>query len=541
MRQADSKGLAPHEEWTKVDKALQIDRTLRACAAAGVSATYHACDVSDWRQLDQVLVQIRAADGPIEGVLHGAAIIRDAMFERKKLANVRLTLGAKVDAAAALMELTRNDPLRHFIGFSSVSGRFGIRGQSDYSAANESLCKQIDWFRRERPECQSVGVHWHAWDEIGVAARPELQATFASMEVKFMPPAEGIEHLVREIEAGLTEGEVLFTDAEYLRQQYPIPAIASADEIAVAEAIHPPKSEPAAPTDRDLASGMPLVASVSRHDPDRHFTASVRLDPVNDPFLAEHRLAGRPLLPFVIAMEGLAEAGRGLSGTQVAGFRNLEIHSGLSFKSDLPQTVEIAAEWQGDGPCRCRLTSEFRDREGRLVDAQRLQVTADVELAAEKVRLQVDGFGQPPLGWFPLSYPDDAIMYHGPHLRCLKQVACQYDGGFGQIVAPAIEELGGSRTSRGWIVPAAVLDACLYACGTFAYLMFAKRVEIPAGMDRLRLGRQPRATEVCVVRMLFRGHDARGSRYDFNLFGDDGECLLAVEGYRTTAISPGVK
>src|SRR5262249_37618286 len=118
------------------------------------------CDASNWTQLAQVLDEIRAADGPIAGVLHGAAIIRDGVFERKKLANVRQTFAAKADAAAALMELTERDPLRHFIAFSSVSGRFGMRGQADYAAANELLAKQIGAFRVRRPECTSVAVHW---------------------------------------------------------------------------------------------------------------------------------------------------------------------------------------------------------------------------------------------------------------------------------------------------------------------------------------------------------------------------------------------
>ena len=120
-------------------------------------------------------------------------------------------------------------------------------------------------------------------------------------------------------------------------------------------------------------------------------------------------------------------------------------------------------------------------------------------------------------------------------------MACQYDGAFGQIVAPAINELGGARQGNKWFVPAAVLDACLFACGTFAYSMFGKRVEIPAGIDLLRLGRKPRTGEACQVRILYRGDEGRGSRYDFHLFGDDGTCLLSVEGYRTTAIVPGNK
>ena len=62
--------------WERVEKAIEIDRSLRAFAAAGVSATYHTCDVSDRHALAGVLDAIRRSDGPIEGVVHGAGIER---------------------------------------------------------------------------------------------------------------------------------------------------------------------------------------------------------------------------------------------------------------------------------------------------------------------------------------------------------------------------------------------------------------------------------------------------------------------------------
>ena len=104
------------------------------------------------------------------------------------------------------------------------------------------LAKQIDRLRRERPNCRGLAIHWHPWGETGLASRPELQATFASLEIKFMPPAEGVEHLIRELESGAPESEVLFTDAETCRKQYPLPCIVSPDELP--QAVASPVKEP---------------------------------------------------------------------------------------------------------------------------------------------------------------------------------------------------------------------------------------------------------------------------------------------------------
>ncbi len=319
FRQAHAAGQPPHEQWRRAEKAIEIDRTLRACAAAGIATTYHSCDVSIWEDLDRVLQQIREVDGPIEGVLHGAGVVHDAAFRRKKPAHVRETFAAKNVSAAALIDLTREDPLRHFVAFGSMSGRLGMTGQSDYSSANDLLAKQIDSLRQARPDCRSVAIHWHAWGETGVASRPELQATFASLDIKFMPPSEGVEHLVRELESGVPEGEVLFTSTESCRKQYPYPCIATADELATAARAS------------GIARLAPLIEAVSEHQAGERLTAEIRLDPSADPFLSEHLLAGKPLLPFVMGIETLAQAARMLCDQNVIQIENVQVHNGVSF------------------------------------------------------------------------------------------------------------------------------------------------------------------------------------------------------------------
>src|SRR5260370_19131535 len=110
------------------------------------------------------------------------------------------------------MELTRQDPLLYFVAFGSVSGRFGGMGQTDYSLASDLLCKLIQWFRHKRPTCTSVAIHWPPWDDVGMAMRPESKLALEIAGQRRMPPLEGVEHLIDELEAGAPEGEVLILD-----------------------------------------------------------------------------------------------------------------------------------------------------------------------------------------------------------------------------------------------------------------------------------------------------------------------------------------
>jgi hypothetical protein len=286
-----------------------------------------------------------------------------------------------------------------------------------------------------------------------------------------------------------------------------------------------------------VATLPPMLAKISAHLPGERLTAEIQLDPASDPFLSEHLLGGKPLLPFVIGIESLAEAAQKLGGESVIALENVQVHSGVSFADNRPQQVRVEVQSsKTTGRCAVRMTREFRDRERRLVDAARMCVAADAEVG-KPAKLDAVSPGEPPLGWFPMAYPDDAPIWHGPRLRCLENVAIQYDGAFGQIIAPAPQDLGGARAKQGWLVPAAALDACLMLCSTFAYFQFGKRFEIPAGLGRLQLGRQPRPGETCLVRMFYKGQDARSARYDFRLFGENGDCLLAVSDYQTTVIA----
>ena len=263
--------------------------------------------------------------------------------------------------------------------------------------------------------------------------------------------------------------------------------------------------------------------------------ARISFDPVNDPFLSQHRLKNKPFLPGVVGLESLAEAARAATGGQVCEVRDVRITNGLMFQSDsaMPARVEVEAAAEG---VSCRLLTEQRDRQGRLIDANRLHVEGFVPSVPDAGPIVADPPGGPPLGWFPHAYPDDGLLYHGPPLRCLKACAYQYDGGWGQIVAPTLAELAGPRGEVGWITPLAVMDACVVACGSFLFLQFGGVLEVPYEFHRVRIAEMPRAGETCVLRLFFRERDERHSRFDFTLFGEDERPLVQVVGYRTIRV-----
>ena len=95
--------------------------------------------------------QIREAHGRIDVLLHAAGLEISKGLAKKERAEFELVFGVKADGWFNLMNAAGDMPIGATVAFSSVAGRFGNAGQTDYAAANDLLCKIASSMRRTRP------------------------------------------------------------------------------------------------------------------------------------------------------------------------------------------------------------------------------------------------------------------------------------------------------------------------------------------------------------------------------------------------------
>lgn len=521
VRQALADGKKPHEVWERWEKDIEIAQNLRRFSELGASCVYHQCDVSNRDELSRVLSGIRAQDGPIHGILHGAGFERACRFEKKQREFVERTISVKADSAWNLMELTRDDPLRWFVAFGSISGRFGGVGQTDYCVGNELLAKLIDRFRHDRPECRSTVIQWHSWDEVGMAVRPESKHIKTLLKFKYMPTREGCQHLLRELSAGLRDGEVVITDREYCRKFYPHTPIVreSGSEL----------------------DNFPLIERLLAPATAGVFSAEVIFRPDSDRFLQQHLLKKRPILPLVIGVEAIAESAVQVigNGKKLVSLENVEVESALKFFSNEPLATRIRTEKIGT-KVRCLLESDFVNRQGKLLQKDRLHVRG-VAIAGSpeendhlSVKRQMPALEQIRSAG-DYTYPDDLAIYHGPIYRALKAVQASGSEGWGWIVAPDPQELAPSRRGT-WFYSPVVLDACFYACGVYMAMVGDRAIHLPQGLTKLRFGQVPKANQDCLIHLSCRARQERRGEFDFTVQTADGTIVLDVTGYHTLII-----
>lgn len=523
MTTARNAGKNPVQTWQDMEKVLEIDATLRRFKSMGIEAYYHSCDVADRSSVRKVLDNVRAISGPINGVLHGAGVGKDARFDRKQPERVHQCIAAKVDGALALMDATERDPIDYFVGFGSISGRFGANGHTDYSLANEMLTKQIDWLKHRRPNIKAVGFHWHAWGDVGMATKPETKLALEMIDMHFMPAAEGMEHLIAELEGDSDESEVLITDDRYYRMYYPGDSL---DSIA----------------DRTRTSGVrtPLLDTESSvtESSTRVFTAEV--DPGKDPFLVEHTLDRSPLLPFVVAAEMMIEGvAAHLNTHESIVLHDLEAVKALRFFIPTPRKLRVESTLASAGTVTCKLQSDFFSRDGRLIEANRInfktKATAGLAHQSPGVNIVLPAS----TAWLPVSYPAADAQFHvGWPLQRLRKVALHENGLIGKIAAPALIELAGTkRDLRGWRIPSAAMDACLFATGILAWQRVSPGTALPVRIQRLEIGRLPSPGEACQVHILLLSHSHDRARFDFTLYGVDGDMILNAKDYEVAWLS----
>lgn len=139
-----------------------VDELVAELAEAGAQVRVEACDAADRDALAAVLARV-PAEHRLGGVVHLAAALADATFDRITPDQVAAVLGAKADGAWHLHELTREADLSMFVLFSSAAGTFGAPGQANYAAANVFLDTLAR--RRYHEGLAATSMAWGWWAE----------------------------------------------------------------------------------------------------------------------------------------------------------------------------------------------------------------------------------------------------------------------------------------------------------------------------------------------------------------------------------------
>ena len=195
-------------------------------------------------------------------MIHGAGVIEDRLIADKSPDSLARVLAVKAGAARTLAQRLRPESLRFLVLFSSVSGRFGNRGQADYAAASEALAQLANELDRDWPG-RVVAIDWGPWSGTGMVSEA-LEREFERRGVALIDIEAGSRILADELASGrVGEAELVIGAASGLERGRTPPAEADCRAIRPARAPRGCRCSPA-----------PARASVTRRARSRSSVSS---------------------------------------------------------------------------------------------------------------------------------------------------------------------------------------------------------------------------------------------------------------------------
>ncbi|NEB80364.1 SDR family NAD(P)-dependent oxidoreductase [Streptomyces sp. SID14478] len=165
------------------------DDAQRQWIASRPGLHYEQTDIVSAARTRDLIETIRERFGGLDGVIHSAGVVKDALVQNKSADDAEAVLAPKVRGTLNLDRYTAGLRLDFFCVFSSISSVMGNSGQSDYIAANRFL----DEFAAERARRVAQGersglslsVNWPLWLDAEDERREQYQALAAFLRGQF--------------------------------------------------------------------------------------------------------------------------------------------------------------------------------------------------------------------------------------------------------------------------------------------------------------------------------------------------------------------
>jgi acyl transferase domain-containing protein/NAD(P)-dependent dehydrogenase (short-subunit alcohol dehydrogenase family)/acyl carrier protein len=375
-----------------LQSSMEIRETLKALAAVGVSARYVAADAGDQDGLRAALRPVLDEWGPVTGLIHGAGALADKHIEDLTEQDFETVFRPKVDGLAHVLALLDPARLKLCALFSSSASVFGNPGQAIYAMANEVLNQQAAQLRRQLPMARVLAFCWGPWDAGMVG--PERKRRFSERGIRAIPVEDGV---------------AVFLDFAMGTRK------ATGAQVVISDPILPEKAE--------------KVGETIAH---RRFSVA------DHPFVHDHVIGGKPVLPAAWALAWMAQcAEEAAGGLKFVRANNFRLLNGIVFDNSLAGTHELKLSGlrrEGE-QANCEAVITSLDANGR----RRAHYSAELTLARDypPAPLVIANLESSPtfvVGWE--SYRDGLIQY-GPAFHGVEElIALSADRVVTRLVLP---------------------------------------------------------------------------------------------------------
>jgi acyl transferase domain-containing protein/NAD(P)-dependent dehydrogenase (short-subunit alcohol dehydrogenase family)/acyl carrier protein len=392
--------------YQRIPAQRQIRQTMHKLEEEGCQAVYVQVDICHEAELSERLNELIQKFGPITGLIHGAGHLADKKIERKTEADFDSVIGPKLLGLRNILMNIDLEKIKQVILFSSVAGFWGNAGQTDYALANEVLNKLAHVWHTCQPELDVQSINWGPWE--GGMVTPDLKKAYEERNIHIISLQEGAKAFVQEMKYGRSPQIIVGSEIHYRPQSQPF---------------------------NFAANTLQRVVRIS-----------------DNPFLIDHVIGGRPVLPAMCGLSWMVSSCErlfpGFRFTRAEIFRVLK---GVVFENDDPATFFLEISPKADtgheadnAPEKDQISCEAvvyqrhdSKLERRLNYQARIILTTDSpqsvqvshRIAMDAGGQTMDAGGQTDESILPKGdFYQNKTLFHGPLFRGVRRLTALNDG-----------------------------------------------------------------------------------------------------------------
>jgi malonyl CoA-acyl carrier protein transacylase len=530
------------------DRGAEIARTLADLHASGIEATYHSCDVTDPAAVRAVIGKVASLYGRIDGIIHGAGIIRDGFLSQMTQDDFSTVTDVKFLGAWNLFSAAEGAGLRFFVGLSSGAAIQGNPGQGNYAAANRMMSALLRTLHRKNSAIRFKALMLPPVEGRGMADDPEIRALLKRLGVAYIHANELAGLFCRELfSAPADDVWVMFM------RKLPVVRTSLLNDTT------PPSVA------GELAGGavsmnpadFPMIGRISLLDIRRQELEAFRTFSMEkDLWIADHRpfkFVKHPLVSAAMILETFMEAARILyPHLKVRGVRQVRLIEMIECPPGVPRPAKITCRRTGNGHrevlCDLSLATQDISPAGRLTDRFTPHCMGQVILDGGV------GYLGEVLPDFPARLDE---LRTGPmdHKKVLEWYK-ERSGLEGRYRVMEFLDGAGTGVARGRTIYRETSDFANLRNARYQYSPYLfeallqlvafqiaatapseRRLMIPMEIGEMRFLRNCRAGEEITVEARMRARDDEGLTWDARGVDDQGRAIMQVHNMRMQWVS----
>ena len=552
----------------RVKDSITLYNNLQKLRELGSEVEYYHCDVLNSAMVKEVCTKIKAKNGRVDGLIHFAGLERSKLIYDKDPAEYYRIFDVKATSFGSFLvnNIVRDDGFFAFA--SSIAGKFGNLGQSDYASANDYLAKSS--LSLTNQGYRSVSIAMSAYKNVGMGVRAGVETFLRTNGVDFVDPEDGMQIFLDEIVYGQVPEIILTGSLGRLDWDHQLKidwdeagAPASSDSrnnntpkggnpAAVTPTVAPaPAAKPAtqaapkvAPAPRvapkvvtaapgpDASKATHFLGTIQSLVKDTEIHVEKEFNLTSDPYLADHAIEGTPYVPGVMGLETFFETSTALTGEVTKALKDVHFYLPIKLLRNRPQAVRVIGKAVGDN-VEMEIESDFINSKGVKMGNTRRHFTAkkmtDFTSTWDQVKAQAMRGLESPLQVTAAEIYQK--YFHGPSFQVLGGIirVNEQESLAVYNTAPAPQWTDGPRTL---LANPMLIEAAFQCCG-FEDMTIARKMTLPDGIGEVAVLNNQLPPARLYLYGVNKGTTADGKTlHDAYVFDAQGNVWVEIHGYR---------